>query len=129
MDAIDDSDADEICLHRNLAPYQCQISIIITNMAEYPTNDYNDLAHHIMDVLASNGISVRYESSKFTAQSKLELEEIFKNCDGIGVPYCIILNTESLKTGLLQLRNRDTTLCESIHLSDVPEYLLKIFRN
>lgn len=128
MDAIDDSDAYEICLHRNLAPYQCQISII-TNIGEMITNDYNDLALHIKDVLESNGITVRYESLNSIAHTKSKLENIFKNCDGIGVPYCIILNADSLQTGLLQLRNRDTTLCETIHLCDIPEYLLKIFRN
>lgn len=48
--------------------------------------------------------------------------------DKIGVTYNLILESKSLQNGLIKLRNRDTTISEIIHISDIPNYLLKIFK-
>lgn len=53
----------------------------------------------------------------------------YQNRDNIGVPYGILLEDDTLETGFLKLRNRDTTLHESIHISCIEDYLLKILNS
>lgn len=55
------------------------------------------------------------------------LKEIAQKTDSIGIPYLLIIGDKTLETGLLRLRSRDTTLCETIHISDIPKYLIDIF--
>lgn len=56
------------------------------------------------------------------------LEQKYNEMDAIGVPYGIILDADSLKTGFMKLRNRDTTLAETIHISYLKDYLPQIFQ-
>lgn len=64
--------------------------------------------------------------SQFSENSALEQK--CNEMDAIGVPYELILDSDSLKTGFMKLRNRDTTLSETIHISCLNEYLPQIFR-
>lgn len=57
------------------------------------------------------------------------LEQKCNEMDAIGVPYGIILDEDSLKTGFMKLRNRDTTLAETIHISYLKDYLPQIFQS
>lgn len=42
--------------------------------------------------------------------SKLNLDIQYRQYDQLGVPYTVVLNENTLKNGIIQLRNRDTTL-------------------
>lgn len=57
------------------------------------------------------------------------LEQKYNEMDAIGVPYGIILDEDSLTTGFMKLRNRDTTLAETIHISYLKDYLPQIFQS
>lgn len=57
------------------------------------------------------------------------LQQKFIEIDAIGIPYGIWLDSDSLKTGFMKLRNRDTTLSETIHISHLTGYLPKIFQS
>lgn len=46
-------------------------------------------------------------------------EEMYVYNDEIGTPYCITILESTLSNGVVALRNRDTTLQEFIHISDV----------
>lgn len=59
----------------------------------------------------------------------MALQQKFTEMDTIGIPYGLLLDSDSLKTGFMKLRNRDTTLNETIHISDLTEYLAKIFQS
>lgn len=90
--------------------------------------DLKDLSRYITLILQNANISIlNLEINIFT--QKDQLEQQYVNMDSIGVPYGITLEDETLKNGLMKLRNRDTTLCENIHISYVPHYLLKIFHS
>lgn len=127
MDAIESAYDQEVCLNRKIAPYQCYIFSVLPISGEEDVNDFCDLTKYIRLHLQRGGLSVPLETKDNFVRSSKELEEKFCQTDRIGVPYVLILDKESLKTGLLKLRNRDTTLSETIHLSDVPKYLLNIF--
>lgn len=53
------------------------------------------------------------------------LENQFDVFDQIGVPYIIIIKESSLNTGLVDVRNRDTTIKEPVHISKIKEYILR----
>lgn len=64
------------------------------------------------------------------ARNSEALTEQLQLVDCLGVPYTLLLDEhQTLNNGLLQLRSRDTQLAETIHISDLPDYLLHIFRN
>jgi glycyl-tRNA synthetase (class II) len=77
---------------------------------------------------ADPNIKVLNELTTFNYDEN-QIEEMLKNYDEVGIPYDILLDEKSLKDGLFQLRNRNTTLSETIHLSDVTDYLVKIFNS
>lgn len=94
----------------------------------------SDLRLHLLHVLKRAGLRV-YDPGQLP-----ELVTIYRDrdgqvdsltvADGLGIPYDILIDDrESLQTGFLKLRNRETTLSETIHISDIPEYLLQIFRS
>lgn len=75
----------------------------------------------------SNITVLNSKDFQFCHQSDLERKH--NEMDAIGVPYSIVLNDESLQAGFMKLRNRDTTLSETIHISHINDYLPKIFQS
>lgn len=125
LDGIDDGDYGEICIHRKLAPYQCAIYCLSTD--DSLNDDLKDLTKYLSMMLQKHNISIlSIDECIFNNQSQLNKQ--FFEMDAIGVPYELILDADTLENGLLKLRNRDTTICEQIHISYLPHYLLKIFR-
>ncbi|XP_055603491.1 DNA polymerase subunit gamma-2, mitochondrial [Uranotaenia lowii] len=126
LDALDVSDKDCIRIHRKLAPYKC--GIICSTDDPVQLNELQDLAKHLGNVLRKSSLTV-LDCSNQNGSSDRSAAKRFSHLDSIGVPYCLILREQSLQNGLLQLRSRDTTLSETIHISDLPNYLLKIITN
>lgn len=89
-------------------------------------NDLEDLCLHINYVLTRSGLRLMQENMIFT-ESSSKLDEQLNKCDSLGIPYAVIIDESTLLNGLLKLRSRDTTLEETIHISDLPDYLLQIF--
>lgn len=109
---------DFLALHRRSAPYH--IALII--------NGSNKL---LISLARFIELLIRETEPSIEIFKQLEIEE---NCekqlmslDQIGIPYVIILDDKALENGLFKLRNRNTTLSEIIHLSNIPNYLIKIF--
>ena len=111
-------------LNRKLAPYQCLVTCLHKGN-EKNLSDLKDLQTHIMLKLQKSGLRV-YEE-KFTTNSPNDLHSQLALADHMGIPYSLILAENSLQKGLIQLRNRDTSLEETIHISDIDRYLLNIF--
>ncbi|KAJ6639583.1 DNA polymerase subunit gamma-2, mitochondrial [Pseudolycoriella hygida] len=126
LDAVDTGVKSEINFHRRIAPYQCCIVTSVTDQGNLV--ELQDLARYITSLLRRSNIST-LNAPKYLISEDGALGVALEEMDNIGVPYGILLDEGSLKNGLLQLRNRDTTISETIHLSDVPDYLSKIFRS
>lgn len=125
MDSLTHSE-DVFKFHRRLAPYQVSIFKIGDQ-----DNDLQDLARFIELLIAreDSNIQILNKSDEIIKDNQ-ELNRQFKYLDEtIGIPYSIILDRNSLAKGLLKLRNRNTTLSETIHISDVPEYVVKIYNS
>lgn len=78
-------------------------------------------------LLEQSNITVMQTNDLLFSQ-RINLSEQFAKIDAIGIPYSLVLNADSLRTGFMKLRNRDTTLFETIHICHLTDYLPKIFQ-
>lgn len=121
MDAVHLSD-NYVAFHRRTAPYQ------IALLVREPNKDLIDLARYIeLLVTETNKSIVIINEAEGKVNSREELQDQLQKYDDVGIPYTIILDETALESGLFKLRNRNTTLSETVHLSDVTSYLIKIF--
>ena len=121
MDAVNLTD-DYTAFHRRTAPYQ--LALIVNGTSK----DLIDLARYIELLVHQTDPKIEIlNESKALIRNEEELRNCFEKFDQIGIPYAIILDENALQQGLFKLRNRNTTLSETIHLNDVTDYLIKIF--
>ncbi|KAH8287821.1 hypothetical protein KR018_000756 [Drosophila ironensis] len=118
-------ESQSLLLNRILAPYQCGIACLSKD-ADL-SDDLNDLCLHLTHVLQNAGLRLCRGNGFASTKEASILKDHLGESDMLGVPYTLLLNDETLKNGLLQLRSRDTMLAETIHISDVPDYLLNLF--
>ncbi|XP_017493615.1 PREDICTED: uncharacterized protein LOC108381716 [Rhagoletis zephyria] len=123
FDSADNDRDNTLLLDRKLAPVQCAVACYHEGKN---IDDLEDLCLHLHFVLERSGLRMLSENTVFT-DSFQELDVGLQKTDCLGIPYTLIINESTLKTGLLKLRSRDTTLEESIHITDIPAYLLHIF--
>jgi hypothetical protein len=119
LDAVNLSD-DYTAFHRRSAPYQ--LALITSDTSK----DLIDLARYIEVLVKETEPEIEILNE---ATSKEDPKTQFEKFDKVGIPYVISLDEKSLDSGLFKLRNRNTTLAETIHLSDVSKYLIKIFNS
>lgn len=118
-------DGSIVRIHRKLAPYKCGVVCQAEDPSQLP--ELRDLAKHLCNVLRRANLPVLDCSDRRNGSNQhRSLTKQFHHLDSIAVPYSLLLRDQSLSSGLLQLRSRDTTLSETIHISDLPQYLLKI---
>lgn len=116
-----------LLLNRVLAPYQCAVAGI--KKTEHSSEDLHDLCAHVSDVLLRARLRLQTEGYALSTDSA-QLTKQLETYDRLGVPYTLLLDDQqTLSNGLLQLRSRDTQLAETVHISDLPDYLLNIFRD
>lgn len=127
LDGLDAAVEDELCLDRTIAPFQCGVICLHSDQDIAGQNtDLLDLTKYVQMLIERSGISTYNNRDANCTDEATQMQRI-QHFDTIGIPYVLLISAESLKQGFLKLRNRDTTLCETIHLSDVPDYLLDIF--
>jgi glycyl-tRNA synthetase (class II) len=113
--------------HKRSAPYQ--LAIIINGSKENAAQ-LDDLARYIELMISESDAHIKILNELKTRHYDDEdLNDQYRIYDEIGIPYNIVLDDKALNDGLFDLRNRNTTLCEKIHLSDVANYLIKIFNS
>jgi len=110
-------------IHRKLAPYKC----IFAASSSDPTTamELEQLAFYLTKQFRKSGIS----TACLPDCAKDTLPHQFQRNDEWGVPYTIVLTDNSLKSGIINLRNRDTTLMEEVHVSELSPYISQIFKN
>lgn len=123
LDGSEHNRDNTLMLNRKLAPYQVLLAYQCTEgkIAEI----MNDFCSHIEHVLRRAGLRL-YDKPMYSS-SQIQLNNKLMTADNLGIPYTIFVDENSIKTGLMKLRSRETTLNETIHISDIPNYLLNIF--
>ncbi|GIX85524.1 DNA polymerase subunit gamma-2, mitochondrial [Caerostris darwini] len=110
-------------LHYKLAPYKVSLALEDTD-AEH-LKKLKNVVNHLTKELKESGINVLPESNScFSDPIHLN----FEKCDEMGIPYIIVLNENSLQTGIAGLRNRDTTLQEEVHITELSSKLSKYLK-
>lgn len=101
--------------------------IVFIFVSENYANELNDLYCHVSNVISDAGIEVYKKNTIFIKSTNI-LESEFTVLDNIGIPYLIVLDPTSLECGLMKLRSRDTLLQETIHITDLPNYLQQMLK-
>lgn len=81
---------------------------------------------HLKHVISNSNL--RLYDEHIHVNNLSDFEKSIELFDKLGVPYALVVDDESIKSGLIKLRSRDTTLFETIHISDIPNYILSIFK-
>lgn len=126
LEACINSPHGTISLNRKLVPSQCALLCQGNEILGDVRSELEYLRSHISDIMTSARIRIFTKEKIPTSNCKLQLEAYLSSFDKIGVPYVIIVEERSLHDGLLKLRNRDTLLQETIHISDLPMYILQL---
>ncbi|KAL5019210.1 hypothetical protein ScPMuIL_004932 [Solemya velum] len=61
-------------------------------------------------------------------QDGQSLETHFNRNDQLGIPFTVVVNDNTLDNGAVSVRNRDTTLKEQVHITQLKDSLLRYFR-
>ncbi|KAL0278593.1 UNVERIFIED_CONTAM: hypothetical protein PYX00_000368 [Menopon gallinae] len=103
-EGMEDTERKMLRFHRKLAPYKLGFSAVASTPAD--ERNLKDLALLLTKQIRKVAISVLLLDDMCSAPLK---EQIFRN-DALGIPYTVIMDANTLKTGLLGIRSRDTTL-------------------
>nr|XP_033817370.1 DNA polymerase subunit gamma-2, mitochondrial [Geotrypetes seraphini]XP_033817372.1 DNA polymerase subunit gamma-2, mitochondrial [Geotrypetes seraphini]XP_033817373.1 DNA polymerase subunit gamma-2, mitochondrial [Geotrypetes seraphini]XP_033817374.1 DNA polymerase subunit gamma-2, mitochondrial [Geotrypetes seraphini] len=104
-------------LHPCLAPIK-----VALDTGKGPTPDLRQVCQGLFTELVENGISV-WPGYLETMQTSLD--QLYSKYDEMGVLFVIFIGEATLANGLIQLRNRDTTIREVMHISKVKNFLTK----
>nr|CAD7460102.1 unnamed protein product [Timema tahoe] len=107
--------------HRKLAPYKLAFSASSSSTSE----ELSQLAVYLTRQLRKAGVSTLL----LPDVAKRSQESQFLRNDEMGVPYTAVLNDNTLKTGILGLRSRETTLKEQVHVSELENHVGLLLRN
>ncbi|KAL2087225.1 hypothetical protein ACEWY4_018284 [Coilia grayii] len=104
-------------LHPNLAPVK-----VALDMGRGATIELRQVCEGLLTELLEADISVWPGYLETLPQS---LEQLQSKYDEMGVLFSVMISESTLENGLLLVRNRDTTIRETMHISEVKKYLQK----
>ncbi|XP_060127965.1 DNA polymerase subunit gamma-2, mitochondrial isoform X2 [Zootoca vivipara] len=104
-------------LHPCLTPIKVALDV-----GRGPTIELRQVCKGLFNELLENGISV-WPGYLETVQSSLE--QLFAKYDEMSILFTILVSDTTLENGVVQLRNRDTTMKEMMHISRLKDFLTK----
>ncbi|MEE6507123.1 hypothetical protein FKM82_007971 [Ascaphus truei] len=102
-------------LHPTLAPIKVSL-----DMETGPTVDLQLVCQGLSSDLRESGVSVW---PGYTDTLHVPLDQLLTKYDEMGIIFTVLVGDGTLENGLLQLRSRDTTLRETMHISKVRDFL------
>ncbi|KAJ8283654.1 hypothetical protein COCON_G00025040 [Conger conger] len=107
-------------LHPSLAPVK-----VALDMGRGPTVELRQVCEGLLQELLEGGISA-WPGYLDTMHSTME--QLSTKYDEMGVLFTVLMADSTLESGLVQVRNRDTTIKETMHISQVKIFLTKYIR-
>ncbi|XP_004693498.1 PREDICTED: DNA polymerase subunit gamma-2, mitochondrial [Condylura cristata] len=104
-------------LHPCLAPIKVALDV-----GRGPTVELRQVCQGLFNELLENGISV-WPGYLETMQSSME--QLYSKYDEMSILFTILITEATLENGLVNLRSRDTTMKETMHISKVKDFLAK----
>ncbi|KAM9296593.1 DNA polymerase subunit gamma-2 [Gastrophryne carolinensis] len=102
-------------IHPSLAPIKVAVDV-----GKGPAADLRLICQGLSSELRESGISVW---PGYLEMLHAPMEHLFTKYDEMGVPFTALISDVTLESGLLQLRNRDTTIRETMHISKLTAFL------
>ncbi|XP_075702631.1 DNA polymerase subunit gamma-2 [Rhinoderma darwinii] len=102
-------------IHPSLAPVK-----VALDLGKGPASDLRLVCQGLLSELRGGGIAVwpGYLDTLHTP-----MEPLFTKYDEMGVMFTVLVSDVTLESGLLHLRNRDTTIKETLHISKLRAFL------
>ncbi|NWI66370.1 DPOG2 polymerase, partial [Todus mexicanus] len=104
-------------LHPCLAPIKVALDV-----GKGPTTELRQVCQGLFNELSENRISV-WPGYLETAQ--VSLEQLYTKYDEMSILFTVLITDVTLESGVLQLRSRDTTMKEMMHISRLKDFLTK----
>ncbi|XP_055448377.1 DNA polymerase subunit gamma-2, mitochondrial isoform X1 [Psammomys obesus] len=108
-------------LHPCLAPVKVALDV-----GKGPTVELRQVCQGLLNELRENGVSV-WPGYLETMHSSLE--QLFSKYDEMSILFTVLITETTLENGLIQLRSRDTTMKETMHISQLKDFLVKYLRS
>lgn len=106
-------------LHPNLAPVK-----VALDMGRGTTVELRQVCEGLLTEFLEADISV-WPGYLQAMPQRQTLDKSLSKYDEMGVLFTVIISENTLENGLLLVRNRDTTIRETMHISEVKKYLQK----
>ncbi|XP_054078011.1 DNA polymerase subunit gamma-2, mitochondrial isoform X2 [Rissa tridactyla] len=104
-------------LHPCLAPLKVALDV-----GKGPTTELRQVCQGLFNELSENRISV-WPGYLETVQ--VSLEQLYTKYDEMSVLFTVLITDSTLENGVVQLRSRDTTMKEMMHISRLKDFLIK----
>ncbi|NWQ78690.1 DPOG2 polymerase, partial [Columbina picui] len=104
-------------LHPCLAPLKVALDV-----GKGPTTEMRQVCQGLFNELSENRISV-WPGYLETVQ--VSLEQLYSKYDEMSVLFTVLITDATLENGVVQLRSRDTTMKEMMHISRLKDFLSK----
>ncbi|KAM9857556.1 DNA polymerase subunit gamma-2 [Aulostomus maculatus] len=104
-------------LHPVLAPVKVALAI-----GKGATNELRQICEGLLQEFTEAEIST-WPGYLETAQTSME--RVNAKYDEMGVLFTVVISESTLEKGLLQVRSRDTTIKETMHISEIKNFLCK----
>ncbi|XP_077184547.1 DNA polymerase subunit gamma-2 [Paroedura picta] len=104
-------------LHPCLTPIKVALDV-----GRGPTTELRQVCQGLFSELLENGISVW---PGYLETMQLSLEQLYTKYDEMSVLFTILVTEATLENGVVQLRSRDTTMKEMMHISRLKDFLTK----
>ncbi|XP_041341596.1 DNA polymerase subunit gamma-2, mitochondrial isoform X4 [Pyrgilauda ruficollis] len=105
-------------LHPCLAPLKVALDV-----GKGPTTELRQVCQGLFNELTENGISVW---PGYLETVHVSLEHLYTKYDEMSIPFMVLISDGTLENGVVQLRSRDTTMKEMMHISRLKDFLIKL---
>ncbi|MCI4375728.1 hypothetical protein PGIGA_G00113170 [Pangasianodon gigas] len=104
-------------LHPTLAPVK-----VALDMGKGSTSELRQVCEGLLQEFLEEGISA-WPGYMDTTQSSMD--KLHTKYDEMGVLFTVMVGENTLENGLLLVRNRNTTIRETMHISEIRQFILK----
>ncbi|NXJ07451.1 DPOG2 polymerase, partial [Odontophorus gujanensis] len=104
-------------LHPCLTPIKVALDV-----GKGPTTELRQVCQGLFNELSENRISVW---PGYLETTQVSLEQLYTKYDEMSVLFMVLISDSTLENGVVQLRSRDTTMKEMMHISRLKDFLTK----
>ncbi|XP_041341595.1 DNA polymerase subunit gamma-2, mitochondrial isoform X3 [Pyrgilauda ruficollis] len=110
-------------LDRGVLAYLFDSLQVVENPLTAKKNSQRKVCQGLFNELTENGISVW---PGYLETVHVSLEHLYTKYDEMSIPFMVLISDGTLENGVVQLRSRDTTMKEMMHISRLKDFLIKL---